>query len=76
MRKPAFGFFGQVKLNLVCSAKILARGLEFRIYIVLSRQRLIKTMIRLHGFAAGLRLCFSHIQKTGFFHDVTCLVLD
>ena len=68
-RKPAFGVFGQVKFKLVCSAKISSQRLgisdiEIRC-VVLSRQRLTKTMIRLHGFAGwSASLFFSYVFMT------------
>ena len=76
-RKPVFGVSDQVRLTPACSATetrqtlgildIETRGIK------LSKQRTIKALISLHGCAADLRLCCSHMAKTGF--RMTWLIL-
>ena len=55
MRKPGFGVFDQVRLKPVCSATEASKGLEILDIetrdIIPSRQRTIKALIRLRGYA-------------------------
>ena len=65
MRKPVFGDSDQISLKLACAATETSYRLEtlciVTTYIILSKQQIIKALIRLRGCA----YC-SHMVKTGF----------
>ena len=72
-RKAVFGFFGQLRFNLVCSATDVSQkseisDIEIR-YIILPRQGTLKTLIRLQVYR--LICVFAvRIYKSRFSHDV------
>ena len=55
----------------VCSATI---GLETK-EILLLRKLKTKALISLHGSAAYLRICFPHMQISGFYHDAVRIMM-
>ena len=70
MRKSVFGVYDQVRLKPACSATVTSWGLAVSAIasrgIILSRQRKQRRWSDCADAQADLRLCCSHMAKTGF----------
>ena len=77
MRKPVFGVSDQVRRKLACSTLETSWSLEIldlaSIYIILSRQRTIKELIRLRGCAGWYTPCLFVYCINRFSRDVARL---